>query len=272
MASNTETKDLTLNGSNADPPATKTCYCYHISKSPDGKDEGSEHGRYIAHRTYREPPGFKPEYSRCPKCVSDEKKRLVVARLMSADIPPRFQGRLLDRSGKPFVIVNDGQKKVKGVADRYIQNFDERLHEGGGLIFAGLPGTGKSHLSCFILESVIKQHDARGFYTTEYQILKKIKSTWRRDAEESEDGIIESLILPHLLVIDEIGVAALSGNDRAIMHEVIDRRYQAEMKPVIAVGNLTLEEMNEHLGDRIMDRLKDGGGVALAFDWKSLRE
>jgi DNA replication protein DnaC len=270
-ASDIKTKDLTRIGSKAEPPESKKIYCYYPARYPDGS-EGPDHGEYIAHRTYKEPAGYEPRYTRCPKCIEEERQMGIVTRLSAAEIPRRFRGRVLDPTGKPFIVSNDGQRKVKNVADKYIRNFDERRHEGGGLIFAGLPGTGKTHIACFILESVIKQHDCWGRYVTEYQILKKIKATWRRNAEENEEEIIKGFVEPHLLVIDEIGVCPLTPNDAAILHEVFDSRYQEEMRPVIAVGNLTLDEMNEHLGARIMDRLKDGGGVALAFNWKSCRE
>ncbi len=43
------------------------------------------------------------------------------------------------------------------------------------------------------------------------------------------------------------------------------------MKPTIITANLTKSELNQYLGERVMDRLTEGGGAIIAFDWGSYR-
>jgi DNA replication protein DnaC len=43
------------------------------------------------------------------------------------------------------------------------------------------------------------------------------------------------------------------------------------MRPTILIGNLTAAEMEEYLGERIMERLMDLGSIMVAFTWSSHR-
>ena len=43
------------------------------------------------------------------------------------------------------------------------------------------------------------------------------------------------------------------------------------MKPTILLSNLNIEGLGEYLGERVMDRLREGGGKMIAFDWDSYR-
>ena len=43
------------------------------------------------------------------------------------------------------------------------------------------------------------------------------------------------------------------------------------MKPTILISNLPLEELSAFIGERVIDRMSDGGGCTLAFTWDSYR-
>ncbi|MDN6682437.1 MAG: ATP-binding protein, partial [Enterobacterales bacterium] len=42
-------------------------------------------------------------------------------------------------------------------------------------------------------------------------------------------------------------------------------------RPTILISNLTREELVTFIGERVLDRMSDGGGCTLAFTWESYR-
>ncbi|EIG27035.1 hypothetical protein HMPREF1054_2009, partial [Haemophilus paraphrohaemolyticus HK411] len=51
----------------------------------------------------------------------------------------------------------------------------------------------------------------------------------------------------------------------------INERYEA-MKPTILISNLSQQELGAYVGERIVDRMREGGGAMIAFDWESYRK
>lgn len=97
-----------------------------------------------------------------------------------------------------------------------------------------------------------------------------MKSSWNKNAEESEEQVMRTYIAPNLLVIDEIGVQFGSEAEKIILFEIINERYEA-MKPTILISNLSQQELGAYVGERIVDRMREGGGAMIAFDWESYR-
>ncbi len=73
-----------------------------------------------------------------------------------------------------------------------------------------------------------------------------------------------------LLIIDEVGSQFGSDTEKLFIFEIIDGRYQ-EMKPTILISNLDINGIKESIGERCVDRLREGGGSMIAFNWESSR-
>ena len=71
-------------------------------------------------------------------------------------------------------------------------------------------------------------------------------------------------------VIDEIGAQKGSEYELGLLHEVIDRRYQLVL-PTVVVSNLPANALDQFIGDRALDRLRQNGGQAVGFSWSSMR-
>ncbi len=52
--------------------------------------------------------------------------------------------------------------------------------------------------------------------------------------------------------------------------DVLDKRY-GEQLPTVMVSNLTVDELVNLLGDRIIDRMREDGGALLQLNWQSNR-
>lgn len=217
-------------------------------------------------------------WSECPGCKADreqaelaaadaarqaELKARIEAMLEQTAIPPRFIGKTFDN----YRVENDGQARALKVCREFAGNFPQHLRRGSSLILSGQPGTGKSHLAGAILQAILPGHV--GVYVTLMDLIRTLRDTWRRDSEITETQMLARLQAIPLLVIDEIGVQYGTDGERAILFDVLDRRYR-ELRPSILMTNLGKEEFRVAIGDRVFDRLTE---VArwVSFDWQSFR-
>jgi DNA replication protein DnaC len=188
----------------------------------------------------------------------DDKELQINKRLRESGIPPKF----IDRTFENYVVKNDGQKNALVAVRDLVASMDST-----GLILIGKPGTGKNHLSCAAISSLIKDKDKTGLITTAMKFVREIKESWRGGINESK--VIRRHVKPDLLVIDEVGIQFGSDTERLYLNEIINERYE-QLKPTILIGNVTMRQLGEQLGERVIDRFKEGGKVVV-FDWESER-
>jgi DNA replication protein DnaC len=183
-----------------------------------------------------------------------------------AGIPDRFRQHSFD----DFVAADAAQLRALTLAQEYAANFPQIRARGNCLLLVGGPGTGKTHLACAILSSVIAQGYS-GLLVPVSEALRLIRSTYSPKATQTEVEVFETLTTPDLLVLDEVGVAI--GDDakrRAILFDVVNARYGG-LRPTILIGNLTAAELEGYLGERIMERLMAVGSITIPFTWSSHR-
>ncbi|OVZ73122.1 ATP-binding protein [Yersinia intermedia] len=135
----------------------------------------------------------------------------------------------------------------------------------------GSCGTGKNHLAVAMTKQIINEHQDSVLLTSVMRITRAIKRTWQKDAEDTEDDIYHLYSSLDLLIIDEVGVQFGSEAEKLILFEIINTRYE-NFKPTILISNLTISELAVIVGDRIVDRMTEGGGATLVFDWDSFRK
>ena len=220
-------------------------------------------------------------WSKCPICSAErraaEEKREAEkqkqasidrwqARMGFAGIPDRFRDRTLGS----FIASTDQQRKALTFAQQYADTFSEVMSEGRSALFVGKPGTGKTHLAVGIALAVMERWNAVALFTTTMRAIRRVKDTWKRDSEESETQAIAALVFPDLLILDEVGVQFGSDTEKLILFDVLNERYE-KRKPTLMLSNLTVQEVQGHLGERIFDRLREDGGRVIAFDWASHR-
>lgn len=186
------------------------------------------------------------------------------AAIGDADIPQRFRARDFDA----FSADTDKKRRALTVARDFAEQFDANHQNGAGLVFAGLPGTGKSHLAAAIMLALVGRHAVR--YTTCMGLIRMVRDTWRRDSDVSERQIMRLLCEDlDLLVIDEVGAQYGTDGEQNLIFEVMDRRYSG-MRPTILLTNQDNEGLKAFVGDRVYDRLRETSRW-VAFDWSSYR-
>ena len=194
---------------------------------------------------------------------AEQMHRAMQSALGQSAIPARFIGRTLDN----FIADTPEKQKALEVAKEYAANFESHQKRGTGLILSGMPGTGKSHLATAILQSLMPERV--GLYVTCMGVIRTVRGTWRKDSERSETEVLGILADAPLLVLDEIGVQYGTDGEQTILFDVLDRRYR-EMQPTIFLTNQDVKGMQQFIGDRTFDRLREVSKW-VSFDWASYR-
>lgn len=235
-----------------------------------------KHGPYMAQATqeYEEGLGYWDSVTPCPTCVAEKEAMALEDRRKRAhftfrdsDVPLRFQE-------KQLVTYDEGtkeQKEALKLVERYADNWPEMMTKGTCVVLCGKPGTGKTHLACGLIYEVIYKHGGRALYRTASGLIREIRATWGNGSTESESAVLKKLIGVDLLVIDEIGVQNGTESERNQLFEVINGRYE-RVRPTVIIGNVPYPEMSRFVGDRVLDRLREGGGVVIPFTWSSHRD
>lgn len=214
------------------------------------------------------------KHSRCPGCVRDELAAvdaglhaLQVSDLLgNVGIARRFEGCEFEN----YQAVNQDAAKNLAACQRYADTWQERLAAGTSMVMIGNCGTGKNHLAVSMAKSIVREYLARVEITDVMRLTRAVKNTWRHGADSTEEDVIERFASLDLLIIDEVGVQFGSPTEMTILQEVINARYESVL-PTILISNLTFEQLKESIGERIVDRVTDGGRNRLAFGWESYR-
>jgi len=221
--------------------------------------------------------------SGCPSCSferqaaqeaierSEQQRQAVATRLErqlgQALIPPRFKTKTFEN----YRATTNGQRVALATCRDYAERFPDAQAAGRCLLLLGHVGNGKTHLAAAIASLVVEKHRCNVMYTTVSRVCQQVKASYGKDAAQSEREALEIFRAPELLILDEVGASYGTDFERMLMFEVVNARYE-DMKPTIVISNLFAQGLANALGDRTVDRLREGGGVVVVFDWASARK
>ena len=195
-----------------------------------------------------------------------KEQKEIEATIQRAGIPRRFRGKSFDG----YETFSEASKLALAVCRGYADYDAEVIRDGRNLILTGRPGTGKTHLACAILSAVISK-GRTGLFITVSEALRFVRDSYSPRAARSELEAFALLTAPALLALDEVGVGIGDAEKRrAMLFDILNTRY-AEQRPTILIGNLTVAEMRNYLGERIMDRMTETGSAVIPFAWGSYR-
>lgn len=196
--------------------------------------------------------------------------------LVGSGVSPRFAESTFDsyRATTPAMV-----EALKTCRD-YADNFREHFAVGRNLLLTGNVGTGKTHLASSIVRRVI-DHGAIAVITTAAEVIRTFKRSMDRNTWYTEGDVIEELASFDLLVLDEVGAQAGTQYELSVLHEVIDKRYQL-VRPTVLVSNLpatsksdaggnAAPSLEQYIGARALDRLRENGAKLAGFTWASAR-
>ena len=147
---------------------------------------------------------------------------------------------------------------------------------GGVVILCGTRGNGKTQCAVELIRANCKQ-SKKSRYCRASQIGMEIRAAYDGRpisvggdlAVRTEQDIIYGLASFDLLVIDECQSVPQTDFMLRIIELVVDLRY-GDMKPTILIANTSVDNLAGVVGESVLDRCNELGGV-LVFDWSSFR-
>ena len=226
------------------------------------------HGPFLARHMFRD------RFTLCPACIDADLARkdaeAKAARqaefVAAATLHSGLRGRFRETTFANFTATTQDQRHAMMTCQDFAASA-----EGGNwasLTLIGPPGTGKTHLGAAIALETI-QRGRRASYSTFRDLIRTLRGTWRRGADETEEQVVEGFASVPMLVIDELGVSFGTDAESAQLFDVIDRRYQL-CNPLVLISNLSVPDLRVVLGDRLFDRVREGSQV-VTCNWESHR-
>ncbi|MBC2659786.1 ATP-binding protein [Pseudomonas sp. MSSRFD41] len=220
--------------------------------------------------------------SGCPDCAQEARdaqelidqqatqERIAASRLerkLGASLIPR---RFMDKTFANYRAETDNQRHNLARCKQYAEQFRQHRADGRCIVMTGTPGTGKTHLAAATAGAIMLRTGMTAVYRTVAGMLQYIKGSYGNNAEYTEAQAFASLVEPDLLIIDEVGATKPSEFELATLFNVINGRYE-DQRPTIVISNLDFDRLGEVLGDRSVDRLREGRGIGLVFKGESER-
>lgn len=243
-------------------------------EAPTKTGHCDQHGEYLSREV------FGSFWSKCPACEqarreAEEQQRAAALaeeeaarwsrRLGASCIPPRFQDRTFDG----YVTQSDGQRYALAFARELAGDIAAGTAAGRCAVFVGRPGTGKTHLAAAVATHAMRSGRS-ALFTTVTRLIRRIRDTYNRGSSETESQAVDVFTSPDLLVLDEVGVQRGTEDEKLLLFDVLNERYETRRSTVL-LSNLAAANVRAYLGDRIFDRMREDGGKVIVFDWDSHR-
>lgn len=169
-------------------------------------------------------------------------------RYKKSGVPERYYNESLDT----YKITND----MQATAAKSVTNFLHAVKCGEfkSLVMIGNAGTGKTHLACAIIR------ETGGKYRTAPEIVEEMRRTKAFSANETEGDIIDYYGRVKLLVIDEIGRGISAIDEKYMIYQLVNARYNTR-KPTVLISNLMKSDFLQYIGVAAADRLVESAEV-----------
>ncbi|HEV8610002.1 MAG TPA: ATP-binding protein [Thermoanaerobaculia bacterium] len=174
-------------------------------------------------------------------------------RLDSAGIPVRYRADNFANFEEHTPELNNAKRIAREFVDTYpvVES---------GLLFVGPAGRGKTHLACAILSELVVTKAVQGLYVDFSDLLMRIQTSFRPDADLSKESVLTPYAEAELLVVDELGASKPHPWVLDVLYHLLNTRYN-QKRITIATSNYedqpdTASGEREKLEDRIGYRLR----------------
>lgn len=191
--------------------------------------------------------------------VQETSPAVTTVNLLSAsdyDLPLNIES-VLARRGVP----QDFLKYM--MTEKQKEAFDDSI----GYYLHGTVGTRKTGTAVTMMREIMIRNSrpykidtmVRGIYDAWFfpvtTILGRIKSSFRPEAAETEADVIDRVSSPALIVLDDLGTEKVTEWTLQTLYTIIDIRSRNNRQTIIT-SNLGLEQLGNHLSDRISSRIR----------------
>lgn len=146
-----------------------------------------------------------------------------------------------------------------------------KMLDNAGIVgLAGQRGTGKTQMASMYTVRLADLLSGRVIDDTPIVYRRAIELC--ADIRNNQEGFLAA-IKPYaramFLVVDECHVRSDTAFELNVLTTIVDRRY-CDRLPTLLISNELPDEFAKSLGESIVDRMQEGGGI-LPCDWESLR-
>jgi len=183
-------------------------------------------------------------------------RQLRQERLHAAGIPDRYRDCTLEGFHDTKLSLTHAKARAREFVDAYPA-------VEAGLLFVGPAGRGKTHLACAILSELVLTKGVSGLYADFSDLLMKIQTSFRPDADLSKESILTPYAETELLVLDELGASKPHPWVLDVLYNLLNTRYNRK-KITIATSNFEddvdgssgeREKLEDRIGYRLRSRL-----------------
>ena len=167
-------------------------------------------------------------------------------KLGAAGIPERYREDTIDNFNDRTPTLARAKEAARTFVDLY------PVVE-AGLLFVGPSGRGKTHLACAILSELVLSKGVSGLYADFSDLLLKIQTSFRPDADVSKESLLTPYAETELLVLDELGASKPHPWVLDVLYNLLNTRYNRR-RITIATSNYE-DEPDVSAGER--ERLED---------------
>ena len=196
----------------------------------------------------------------CP-CSPTRRRLQEISRIFkAADIPSRFRWKFSSSfltsapgSASPLVVA----RNVMPVLEHMSALLNDDREPQRGYLFYGAPGTGKTLLSCIILNELILHRARWGkFLNLSRKYFQQLRDTFSESSDQYGQTfrIIEQLSQLPYLILDDFGVQRGTEWETEVLYDLVDSRY-GDQRFTIVTTNGPVDEIRQLAGGRIYSRL-----------------
>lgn len=214
---------------------------------------------YSVHNGYIFEDSIGREFFLKPERVTQEESDFRRCRAM---IPFEFMGL----TGKDFCwdMYQGDISEVRDMINKYTVQYAQFKERGIGLyIYSGTKGSGKTMLSCCLVNEISKRHTGSVKFVNILDFLEMTKKGFDGSSEE-----VKPIYESGLLVLDDIGVQMSKEWIETVLYRLINERYIKRL-PTIYTSNAAIENLK--MDDRITDRI-DSTTLPVKLPEESIRK
>ena len=169
-------------------------------------------------------------------------------KLEAAGIPERYRGCTIGNFNERSAALTRAKEAARNFVDLYPV-------VDAGLLFVGPSGRGKTHLACAVLGELIERKGVSGLYADFSDLLLKIQTSFRPDADISKESLLTPYAETELLVLDELGASKPHPWVLDVLYNLLNTRYNRK-KITVSTSNYEDEpDLASGERDRLEDRL-----------------
>ena len=131
------------------------------------------------------------------------------------------------------------------------------MKKGGQAGLIGNRGSGKTRMAAEIIRQINPGYSR---YMTAARLFLSLQETYGDKVSASSKAIIDKMIACPLLVIDEVSDQGHTPWRSEKLTQIVDERYSEE-RPTLLISALTITSLQQCLGEAIISRINETGGV-----------